>query len=62
MNFKLQAQIQDLSTREALAVQTTQLVQAEIKRVKAEAKKASEEASKTIESYGLSLFFCRWQW
>ncbi|EDR04521.1 uncharacterized protein LACBIDRAFT_304260 [Laccaria bicolor S238N-H82] len=50
LNSKLQAQIQDLTTREALAVRTTQLVQAEIKRVTAEAKKASEEASKTVES------------
>jgi len=51
----LRAEIQDLSTREALAVQKTQLVQADIKRVAAEAKKAREEASKAIESYGLSL-------
>ncbi|EDQ98999.1 uncharacterized protein LACBIDRAFT_335465 [Laccaria bicolor S238N-H82] len=50
LNSKLQAQIQELSTGEALAVRTTQLVQAEIKRVTAEVKKASEEASKTIES------------
>ncbi|EDQ99981.1 uncharacterized protein LACBIDRAFT_314990 [Laccaria bicolor S238N-H82] len=50
LNSKLQAQIQELSTKEALAVRTTQLVQAEIKRVTAEAKKAGEEASKTIDS------------
>ncbi|EDR04517.1 uncharacterized protein LACBIDRAFT_304256 [Laccaria bicolor S238N-H82] len=38
------------STKEALAVRTSQLVQTEIKRVTAEAKKAGEEVSKTIES------------
>ncbi|EDQ99976.1 uncharacterized protein LACBIDRAFT_334564 [Laccaria bicolor S238N-H82] len=50
LNSKLQTQIQELGAREALAVQKTQLVQAEIKPVTAEAKKADEEASKTIES------------
>ncbi|EDR04518.1 uncharacterized protein LACBIDRAFT_330416 [Laccaria bicolor S238N-H82] len=41
LNSKLQTQIHELSTKEGLAVRTTQLVQAEIKRVTAEAKKAS---------------------
>ena len=53
----MQAEVQDLSTRETLAVQKTRLVQAEIERVAAEAKKANEEASKTIESYGCRFFF-----
>ncbi|EDQ99987.1 uncharacterized protein LACBIDRAFT_315007 [Laccaria bicolor S238N-H82] len=62
LNSKLQAQIQDLSTREALAVRTTQLVQAEIKRVTAEAKKASEEANKLSNRFVKRIVGWRTDW
>ncbi|EDQ99972.1 uncharacterized protein LACBIDRAFT_314973 [Laccaria bicolor S238N-H82] len=54
LNSKLQTQIHELSTKEGLAVRTTQLVQAEIKRVTAEAKKASEEVSPSESSVGVA--------